>query len=75
MDGCVEAHAPDRLLVFDDSKIHRAFHYASSPQSSNEARVVLIVDLARPADWPLGTATGGHSEELDDFIAQFATPK
>ena len=68
VDGCVVTHAPDRLIVFDDSKMHRAFHYSSQP-----ARVVLILDLARPPYLPLGTDTGGHSEELDSFIAQFAS--
>jgi hypothetical protein len=69
VDGCVEFHTPDNILIFDDSKIHRAFNY------STEARIVLIVDLVRPHHWPKGTAVGGHSQELDDFIASFSTPK
>jgi hypothetical protein len=28
------------------------------------------LDLARPDNLPMGTATGGHSDELDRFIAQ-----
>ena len=55
----------DQPLLFDDSKIHRAFNY-----SSNESRIVLIVDLERPNTLPLGCATGGHSEGLDSFIQQ-----
>jgi hypothetical protein len=31
---------------------------------------VLIVDLERPVLLPKGTATGGHTEELDNFISQ-----
>ena len=64
VDGCVETHTEGRFLCFDDSKVHRAFNY------SRQERIVLILDLARPDNLPLGTATGGHSEELDKFIAQ-----
>jgi Aspartyl/Asparaginyl beta-hydroxylase len=60
----VETHSVGRPLCFDDSKIHRAFNYSKSP------RIVLILDLVRPSYLPLGTATGGHSDELDNFIAQ-----
>ena len=69
VDGCVETHKTGRPLLFDDSKIHRAFNY------SDETRVVLIVDLARPDTLPVGTATGGHSEELDDFIQRMGMPR
>lgn len=69
VDGCVATHEADQLVAFDDSKTHRAFNYSA------HSRVVLILDLARPAHLPPGTATGGHSEELDSFISQFATPK
>ena len=69
VDGCVETHAVGRPLLFDDSKIHRAFNY------SDRDRIVLIVDLARPERLPLGTAESGHTEELDAFIAQMSVPK
>jgi hypothetical protein len=66
VDGCVETHKSGRIICFDDSKVHRAFNY------SDEERIVLIVDLARPDDgFPLGTATGGHTDELDMFIKKF----
>jgi aspartyl/asparaginyl beta-hydroxylase (cupin superfamily) len=53
--------------MFDDSKVHRAFNY-----SKDLSRTVLIIDIARPTNmYPLGTATGGHSNELDAFIEQF----
>jgi hypothetical protein len=64
VDGCVETHEVGRLQAFDDSKTHRAFNYSSYD------RVVLILDVARPTDLPLGTAEGGHSDELDEFIEQ-----
>ncbi len=66
VDGCIESHSNGRIICFDDSKTHRAFNY------TEEERVVLIVDLARPLDkFPLGTATGGHTDELEAFINQF----
>lgn len=64
VDGCVETHEEGRFLCFDDSKTHRAFNYSTSE------RIVLILDLARPDYLPTGTASGGHSDELDQFIAQ-----
>jgi len=72
VDGCVETHEEGHLICFDDSKTHRAFNY------SKEERIVLIVDLERDIDGkegvrsclPIGTATGGHTEELDAFIDQ-----
>lgn len=48
----VETHDEGRVIVFDDSRNHRAFCYGD-----NE-RVVLILDLERPDTLPKGTATG-----------------
>ena len=70
VDGCVETHVEGRPLLFDDSKIHRAFNY-----SQTTARIVLIVDLERPSHLPSGHATGGHSDELDAFIQQMSQPR
>ena len=83
VDGCVETHHVGRPILFDDSKIHRAFNYHGSSSSSSHdddeggggKRIVLIVDLARPESLPQGYATGGHSDELDAFIAQMNVPK
>lgn len=69
VDGCVETHAQARPLIFDDSKIHRAFNY------SNQSRIILIVDIERPSRLPSGHASGGHSEELDGFIQQMSQPR
>ena len=74
VDGCVENQCIGKVLCFDDSKVHRAFNY------SQEERIVLIVDLIRNVEGnensqdtiPLGTATGGHSDELDAFIQQLS---
>ena len=34
-------------------------------------RIVLIIDIMRPAHVPLGSVGGGHTPELDQFISQF----
>ena len=65
VDGCVDTHEEGHIICFDDSKVHRAFNY------SDEERIVLIVDLLRPQGLPKGTATGGHSDELNAFISGF----
>ncbi len=62
----IQYHRPNHILVFDDSKPHRAFN-----NSSLNSRTVLIFDLWRPQDIPRGTATGNHTDELDGFISQF----
>lgn len=67
VEGCIRIHQEGIVQVFDDSKVHRAFNY-----NSTDERVVLIIDLARPPTLPLGTAVGGHTEELDDFIEQMS---
>jgi len=66
VDGCVETHRMGEIICFDDSKVHRAFNY------TNEERIVLIVDLARTDVLPVGTATGGHTDELDAFIKEIS---
>lgn len=65
VDGCVETHDEGSIIIFDDSKVHRAFNY------SEEERIVLIIDLARPRTLPEGTASGGHTDDLDAFINGF----
>ena len=60
----METHRMGEVISFDDSKVHRAFN------CTDEERIVLIVDLARTDVLPTGTATGGHTEELDSFIKE-----
>jgi hypothetical protein len=48
----VETHDEGRVIVFDDSRNHRAFCYG------DDERIVLILDLERPESLPKGTATG-----------------
>ncbi|CAM9506624.1 unnamed protein product, partial [Ectocarpus sp. 8 AP-2014] len=61
----VRHHVEGEIIVFDDSKLHKAFN-----ESSGE-RLVLIVDILRPPGVPLGTADGEHTPELDAFIDAF----
>ena len=63
VDGCIQMHKEGVVQVFDDSKVHRAFNYHPTKE-----RVVLIIDLVRPESLPIGTAVGGHTEELDEII-------
>lgn len=66
VDGEVQYHKEGQIIVFDDSKPHRAFN-----MSELDSRIVLIMDLMRPKTIPLGTATGSHTPELDDFVSLF----
>lgn len=66
VEGEVRHHVEQELIVFDDSKVHKAFNLHPS-----EARVVLILDLLRPEGQPKGVAVGGHTPELDSFIDLF----
>lgn len=67
--SCIHAqvvnHVEGEIVVFDDSKLHRAFNNSTSD------RLVLIVDILRPPGIALGTAEGGHTPELDSFINAF----
>lgn len=66
VDEEVVHHKQGEILVFDDSKRHKAFN-----DNPDKARVVLIVDILRPAHIPLGSARGGHTKELDEFVSRF----
>lgn len=62
----IKYHVQDDILIFDDSKRHLAFNY-----STTSDRLILILDLVRPFHIPLGSAVGGHTPQLDDFISTF----
>jgi len=66
VSGDVQYHKQNQIIVFDDSKSHRAFN-----NSDGLSRTVLIIDMARPPTIPLGTATGSHTAELDGFVSMF----
>jgi beta-hydroxylase len=65
-DGEVETHAGGQVLVFDDSKLHKAYN------ETDRTRVVLIVDLARPPGVPPGRAVGDRTPELNNIIEFFS---
>ncbi|CAM9691963.1 unnamed protein product, partial [Phaeothamnion confervicola] len=67
VEGARRRHRVGEVLVFDDSRLHRAFNESAVGGD----RVVLIVDLVRPPSVPLGTAKGGHTAELDGLIDAF----
>lgn len=58
-------HRKGEILVFDDSKVHKAFNI------SDETRLVLLIDIERPQWLPLGKAKGGNSKELEELINAF----
>jgi len=64
-NGERQYHQPNEWLVFDDSK----YHYAEN--GSDEDRVVLILDLERPAHIPPGTSTAEETSELKEFLKFF----
>jgi hypothetical protein len=65
VEGEVVYHSKGSLIVFDDSKRHRAFNTSDKP------RIVLILDLLRPLDVALGTCVGGHTSELNGLLSKF----
>jgi hypothetical protein len=78
VDSVEQFHVVGDIIVFDDSKIHKAFNVPIDPSQTEEDaaaarvdRIVLIVDLLRPSDLPLGGATGKHTQELDQLISLF----
>lgn len=66
VEGEVRYHQEGDFIVFDDSKIHKAFNIHPT-----ESRIVLILDMARPETISSGVAVGGHTPELDDLINLF----
>ena len=58
-------HSKFEWMAFDDSKTHYAHN------QSNEDRIVLIVDITRPADIEIGKSDIGDSKELMDIIEYF----
>jgi aspartyl/asparaginyl beta-hydroxylase (cupin superfamily) len=58
-------HSQDRWLVFDDSKHHMA------ENTSDQNRIVLIVDVDRPADIEPGTSKAEDTKELIELVNSF----
>lgn len=53
-------------MVFDDSKLHKAYN------ETDENRLVLLIDLARPEHMAKGRAVGGRTPELNNIIEYFS---
>jgi ornithine lipid ester-linked acyl 2-hydroxylase len=51
-----------KIIVFDDSKMH----YAEN--KSNTDRIILIIDMPRPSNIPIGTSNVKKSDELLKLI-------
>lgn len=66
VEGEERVHSQGDILMFDDSKVHLGFNRGATH------RCVLIVDVERPPDVPLGRAGGGRTEALEAFISYFA---
>lgn len=64
-EGEVKHHEVGDILVFDDSKMHLAFN------DSDALRTILLFDIARPDECPVGRAAGSTTAELASFIDYF----
>lgn len=64
-DRDVSFHKRGEWMVFDDSKRHKAFNH------SDEDRIVLLLDIERPARIPKGISNIGISTELCTFLDSF----
>ena len=62
----VRVHEEGKWIIFDDSKMHSAFN------NSTQDRYVLIIDIERPADVPMGTSAEPNSDELLALIEEYA---
>jgi hypothetical protein len=65
VDDEIRHHVQGEIIVFGDSKKHKAFNH------SEKERIVLILDILRPVDVPLGTCVGGHTSQLNGLINKF----
>ena len=63
VDGEVKYHYKDKVICFDDSKVHSAFN-----RHPSGSRIVLIIDIERPALAPPGSASGTATYELTALI-------
>jgi hypothetical protein len=66
VEDAIRYHREGQLMVFDDSLVHSAFNNHQS-----RYRTVLIFDLARPPGAAPGSATGGTTAELQDFVSSY----
>jgi hypothetical protein len=62
VEGEKKNHIQDEWISFDDSKSHSAYNL------SEKNRIVLIMDITRPTNIPLGTSQAKCTKELECFI-------
>ena len=62
VDNDKRYHQEHKWLSFDDSKEHFAYNFSDSD------RIVLIIDIERPACIKIGTSDSKDIDELKDFI-------
>lgn len=65
VEGETRQQHPNQWLVFDDSRLHSGFNGSDRP------RIVLLLDIDRPAGVPAGTSTYEQTEERDHFVKYF----
>lgn len=66
--GEVRSHEYQKVLIFDDSKIHHATN------GGDQDRFVLIVDIPRPPESDgigKGEAEEGYTDDVREFVARF----
>jgi hypothetical protein len=62
----IKIHNHNQFLLFDDSKNHFAHN-----GSSNDERIVLIMDFIRPSNIPMGTSNIEDTAEYLEFINEW----
>jgi ornithine lipid ester-linked acyl 2-hydroxylase len=65
VDHDIEIQREGEWIIFDDSKLHSGFNMTGSD------RVVLLIDINRPAGIPKGVSTAATTDELDMFLNLF----
>jgi beta-hydroxylase len=65
VDGEMRQQHYGEWLVFDDSLFHSGFNL------SDKERIVLLIDIERPSEIPVGTSDVGMTSELTDLVKSF----
>jgi beta-hydroxylase len=68
-DNWVVLHKTKEWLVFDDSKMHSSYNF------SNRDRIIMIIDMERPAHIPKGISKVAYKKEVLEFIESFYDKK
>jgi len=68
-DNWVVLHKNDEWLIFDDAKMHSSYNY------SDQDRIIIIIDMERPAHIPKGKSKVAYKKEVLEFIESFYDSK